>query len=163
MITIKQDTLSSWRRVLSNTMLPSVKRIFIIPIGSTDPSILKTISASLEKTFHCMIETGTEMPIPLTSYDSRRNQYCTTTILKTLRDITRRDGDRVLGVADADLFVPGLNFVFGEADSSVGVAVTIPLGYFSITIYNRPFRDTSHAGCRHTLLTSFAIIKVSAV
>ncbi|HSA78916.1 MAG TPA: archaemetzincin family Zn-dependent metalloprotease, partial [Nitrospirota bacterium] len=44
-------------------------------------------------------------------------------ILETLRDITRRDRDRVLGVADADLSVPGLNFVFGEADASAGVAV----------------------------------------
>lgn len=69
-------------------MLPPVKRIFIIPIVSIDPSILKTISASLEKTFHCMIETGTEMPIPLTSCDSRGNQYYDTTILETLRGIT---------------------------------------------------------------------------
>jgi len=104
-------------------MLPSMKRILIIPIGSADPAILKTISASLEITFHCMIEIGSEMPIPLTSYDSRRHQYYSTTILETLRDITRRDRDRVLGVADADLFVPGLNFVFGEADASAGVAV----------------------------------------
>lgn len=104
-------------------MQPSIKQILIIPMGSADPTILKTISASLEKTFHCMIETGAEMPIPLTSYDSQKNQYYSTTILETLRSITRRDGDRILGVADADLFVPGLNFVFGEADASTGVAV----------------------------------------
>lgn len=104
-------------------MLHDMKRILIIPIGSADAAILNTISACLQKTFHCMIEIGAEMPIPLTFYDSRRNQYDSTTILETLRDITRRDRDRVLGVADADLFVPGLNFVFGEADASAGVAV----------------------------------------
>jgi predicted Zn-dependent protease len=100
-----------------------MKRILIIPIGSADPAILKTISDSLEKTFHCMTETGTEMPIPLTSYDPRRNQYYSSTILETLRGITRRDRDRILGVAYADLFVTGLNFVFGEADALAGVAV----------------------------------------
>jgi archaemetzincin len=100
-----------------------MKRILIIPMGSADSSILKTISTSLEKTFHCMVVIGTEMPIPLTSYGSRRNQYYSTTMLETLRGMIQRDGDRVLGVTDADLFVPELNFVFGEADASAGVAV----------------------------------------
>jgi archaemetzincin len=100
-----------------------MKRILIIPMGSADPAILNTISTSLEKTFHCMVETGAEMPIPLTSHDSRRNQYYSTAMLETLRGMIQRDGDRVLGVADADLFVPELNFVFGEADASAGVAV----------------------------------------
>ena len=95
-----------------------MKRILIIPMGSADPAILNTISTSLEKTFHCMVETGAEMPIPLTSHDSRRNQYYSTTMLETVRGMIRRDGDRVLRVANADLFVPGLNFVFREADAS---------------------------------------------
>ena len=100
-----------------------MKRILIIPMGSADPTILNAISASLEKNFHCMVETGAELHIPLTSYDSKRKQYRSTAMLETLRGMIQRDEDRVLGVIDADLFVPGLNFVFGEADASAGVAV----------------------------------------
>ena len=32
-------------------------------------------------------------------------------------------GDRCLGMVDVDLYSPGLNFIFGEADISAGVAV----------------------------------------
>ena len=32
-------------------------------------------------------------------------------------------GDKCLGIVDVDLYAPGLNFVFGEADISSGVAI----------------------------------------
>jgi archaemetzincin len=100
-----------------------MKRILIIPMGSIDPDILKVIATTLEKVFHCMVEMDTEMPLPLTSYDSRRDQYHSTTILNKIRVARHKDFDRALGVTDVDLFVPELNFVFGEADVSAGTAI----------------------------------------
>jgi archaemetzincin len=98
-------------------------KILIIPMGSVDPDILKAISTSLEKTFHCLVETGSEMPIPQDSYDNRRKQYHSTTMLKALRGIKQGNFGRMLGVTDVDLYVPKLNFVFGEADLLSGAAV----------------------------------------
>jgi archaemetzincin len=100
-----------------------MKRILIIPMGSVDPDILKTIATALEKVFHCMTETDTETPLPLTSYDSLRDQYHSSTILNKIRITRHKDFDRALGVTDVDLYVPELNFVFGEADVSAGTAV----------------------------------------
>jgi archaemetzincin len=98
-------------------------RILIIPMGSVAPDILKAISSSLEKIFHCHVETGSEKPIPQDSYDNRRKQYNSTTMLKALRSIKQGNFGRMLGVTDVDLYVPELNFVFGEADLLSGAAV----------------------------------------
>ncbi len=100
-----------------------MKRILIRPIGNIDSDILKTISTSLVKIFHCMAETGPRMPLPMNSYDSWRAQYSSTTILSELQIARNKNFDRELGVTDIDLFVPGLNFVFGEADITAGTAI----------------------------------------
>ncbi len=100
-----------------------MKRILIIPVGSIDPDILQIVATTLEKVFQCMTEMGTMMPLPMTSYDPRRNQYHSTAILEQMRITGHNDFDRALGATDVDLFVPELNFVFGEAGISAGMAV----------------------------------------
>lgn len=58
---------------------------------------------------------GTLLPpveVPSDSYDERRGQYDSARFLELAM---RPNGDRVLGITYADLFVPGLNFVFGRA------------------------------------------------
>jgi archaemetzincin len=67
---------------------------------------------------------------PCDAYDSHRNQYHSTRILAHLEQRIQNVGvERVLGVTDLDLFVPGLNFVFGEArlPGRVGVVSTFRL------------------------------------
>jgi archaemetzincin len=67
---------------------------------------------------------------PDEAYDSHRNQYHSTLLLGLLEK--RIEGLRVrrlLGVAEFDLYVPGMNFVFGEArcPGRVGVISTYRL------------------------------------
>lgn len=100
-----------------------MRKILIVPVGRIDSDILINISAPLEKTFHLSVDIGEEMPVPHDSYHARRRQYHSTRILKKLQAMRGKDIERVLGVADVDLYVPELNFVFGEADTSSGVAV----------------------------------------
>ncbi|MEW6410602.1 MAG: archaemetzincin family Zn-dependent metalloprotease [Nitrospirota bacterium] len=100
-----------------------MKRIFIIPVGTVDSSIVSGIANGLKEKFRCEIGIDKEIPIPLDAYNNKRRQYHSTTILGELRFLKLKDFDRILGVIDVDLFVPELNFVFGEADISRGVAV----------------------------------------
>jgi archaemetzincin len=61
------------------------------------------------------------------AYDSRRDQYHSSRILVLLeRHIEKLPVNRVLGVASFDLYVPSMNFVFGEArmPGNVGVIST---------------------------------------
>ncbi len=53
---------------------------------------------------------------PAEAYDPRRGQYHSTRILAMLEEHVRSvQFDRLLGVASFDLYVPQMNFVFGEA------------------------------------------------
>lgn len=61
------------------------------------------------------------------AFHPQRNQYHSTRILAILeREAERKPASRLLGVADFDLFVPGMNYVFGEArlPGRVGVVST---------------------------------------
>jgi len=69
----------------------------------------------------------TPLTEPGEAYDSRRNQYHSTRILALLESqIQSLAAAMLLGVTSLDLFVPGMNFVFGEArlPGSVGVIST---------------------------------------
>jgi archaemetzincin len=71
---------------------------------------------------------GPPQPVPERAFDGRRRQYRSSAFLAQLgqlRQAMPAEPPRpyLLGVTDADLFVPQLNFVFGEADRAAEVAV----------------------------------------
>ncbi|MEW6418114.1 MAG: archaemetzincin family Zn-dependent metalloprotease [Nitrospirota bacterium] len=100
-----------------------MKKILIVPVGKVDLDIFRNIGDALAKIFHCKVEFGREIPIPHDSYNSKRRQYHSTIILKKIQSTKPKDFDRMIGVTDEDLYVPELNFVFGEADISTGDTV----------------------------------------
>ena len=55
--------------------------------------------------------------LPRDSWNRDRGQHLTSLLLTELSPLPR-SGDRALGVVDVDIFAPGLNFVFGQADIS---------------------------------------------
>jgi archaemetzincin len=104
-----------------------MQSIAIIPIGQIDPELLGVISEALRKAFHCRTETHQEISIPLEAFDTKREQYHSNVTLKKVMSLKPDRYTRALGIADVDLFVPELNFVFGEADINSGVAAIISL------------------------------------
>lgn len=94
-------------------------RIAILRIGSVDMNVLESIRKSLCDIFSgvgCEI-LGSTMPIPEDAYNSSRRQFHSSNILARIRDYVEKSGaDSVLGVTEVDLYVPRLNFVFGEAE-----------------------------------------------
>jgi len=97
--------------------------ILIIPIEPMDSETLTALGLALGAVFHLPVKTGEALPIPSEAYNDRRGQYHSSLILDMLKPLRSPDVYRVLGVIDEDLYVPGLNFVFGEADIEKGVAV----------------------------------------
>ena len=93
-------------------------KIYLVPIGSVESHVLEAIDTELEKTFNCTVEQHEKMALPQDAFNSKRNQYFCPHILNTLRSFMRQSHkeDRVLGIADVDLYVHGLNFVFGQAE-----------------------------------------------
>jgi archaemetzincin len=75
--------------------------------------IVKNVFPSAEV---CLIEK--EASLPEEAFIETKNQYQSSIILRSIREYAERETefDRILGIVDVDIFAPGLNFVFGEAE-----------------------------------------------
>lgn len=97
--------------------------IALVPFGSIDPSLLTFLAGELETVSGRRVMVLPLLPLPEAAYDARRKQYRAMVFLQRLLPLKAEGWERLLGIADVDLYVPGLNFVFGEADPMAGVAV----------------------------------------
>jgi archaemetzincin len=115
-------------------------RIAILRIGSVDMNVLESIRKSLCDVFpgaSCDILEPT-MPIPEKAYNPSRHQYHSSNVLAKIRDHVEKSGaDRILGVTEVDLYVPRLNFVFGEAECPGRTAI-ISLSRLKPEFYGEP-------------------------
>jgi len=98
--------------------------IAVLPVGPVNEEILKCICKSLQRAFP---ETTTlllrkMMPLPDEAYNASRDQYDSSVLLSKLWPL-KSEADRMLGVTEADLYIPSMNFVFGEAHHLWGVAI----------------------------------------
>jgi len=109
--------------------------IVLIPIGEIEEAILETLRRRLAEAFGQGTQIGDKMPLPRENYYHSRHQYLASPLLS---DIPLPDSsNRVLGVVDVDIFAPGLNFVFGMADS-VGRRALISLRRLKQEFYGLP-------------------------
>jgi archaemetzincin len=98
--------------------------IALVAIGKIKSCWLATLCPLLEAVFGRRCVTGAPLPTPDYAYVPQRDQYAAEPILQQLQ---RREAERVLGLADLDLFIPELNFVFGLADPvSRGAIIALP-------------------------------------
>jgi archaemetzincin len=92
-----------------------VKRIHILPLGDVDRGLLEGLAQALprEMKHECeLLPFGLEIS---STFNSSRGQFHSTEILARMAASVNGDTWRLLGVTDADLYVPILTFVFGEA------------------------------------------------
>ena len=103
----------------------------LIQVGTTLDYPLDTLRDPITTRFPWIdVSITSTLAEPAEAYDSLRNQYHSTRILIFLEQkIQNLQVNRLLGVTHFDLFVPGLNFVFGEArlPGRVGVISTYRL------------------------------------
>jgi archaemetzincin len=99
------------------------RKIVLRPLTQIDSHILAVLKQSLGQTFNCPVETKAQIGSLDYAYDLKRKQYLAPLLLSTLRSFKTEPGDRCLGIVDVDLYSPGLNFVFGEADISSRIAI----------------------------------------
>lgn len=92
--------------------------VSILPIGQIESENLLDIKIGLQKIYpktNALI-VDKPMPLPPNALDKKRGQYRSNQILAMIQAYALKMGlCRVLGVLDVDVFVPELNFVFGEA------------------------------------------------
>jgi len=128
------------------TLLPSLGHLLkerspgatiaLIPIGEVDEKIIEALKYDLNKVFKKKVLIGKGMPWPDYAYNKKRNQYFSTAILKAM--MGRKEYapyEKILGLVDLDLYVPKLNFVFGQASRRAAV---ISLTRLRHEFYNLP-------------------------
>jgi archaemetzincin len=95
-------------------------KIGIFTVGQADPAVITRIKEKLERVFPdttCVVF-GARLPLREAAFDKKRKQYLSRVILSEIQAYAVKNPvfNRILGVVDADVFVPELNFVFGEAE-----------------------------------------------
>jgi len=112
--------------------------VTLIPIGLDHEDVLGVLVNDLEKAFGCQVRSANRMDIPADSYNPPRNQYRAPLFLKALRRcLDPQKNEKVLGVTDKDLYVEGLNFVFGQAEL-LGSFAVISLARLHQSFYDSP-------------------------
>jgi len=115
---------------------PKTQSLLIVPFGAIRKEVLVFLQNELIHTFSFDVRIAREEHIPQYAFDPKRRQYHSTKILEWLKNIPVMD-TRILGIVDLDLYVPELNFVFGEADVAHGVCV-ISLVRLRLEFYGLP-------------------------
>ena len=91
----------------------------LLRVGRVSPAVLEVVERGLEEAYEGLVSAFTSdahFEVPAEAYDRRRYQYCSSVVLSFLKAHYRPEGDKVLAITHVDLFVPRLNFVFGEAE-----------------------------------------------
>lgn len=97
--------------------------IALAAAGDAPSSIVDALVPILRETFDADVVEAPAGRIPASAWNASREQYHSTKLLDALAAARRPEWERLLGIVDVDLYVPELNFVFGEGDSRRGVAV----------------------------------------
>jgi len=115
-------------------------KIAILRIGPVDVDVLDKIQNALCAVFPettCVILEDA-MPTPQDAYNASTRQYYSTSVLWRILEFFKESAmDRILGITDSDLYVPQLNFVFGEAQCP-GKAAIISLCRLKPEFYGQP-------------------------
>ena len=96
-------------------------KITLKPLGNIANEIMEELKDRVGGIFHCPVEIKADSSDLAQAYNPERKQYLSSKLLAALGKAKREE--RVVGIADVDLYVPRLNFVFGEADIVSGKAI----------------------------------------
>jgi archaemetzincin len=115
-------------------------RIAILRFENVDLGVVSGIQENLDSVFANSSASLIEeiLPVPKEAYSKARQQYRSDVILRAVHNHAEAHSsfDYILGIADVDLFVPRLNFVFGEAENP-GRAALVSLWRLRPEFYGR--------------------------
>src|SRR5271165_357799 len=89
--------------------------VHLLPVGKVDVSLLRDLRAKIPRCLHVDCEIFPANLDPAPSYHAERQQYHSSEILQRMQALVRPQDWRLLAVADLDLYIPILKYVFGEA------------------------------------------------
>lgn len=89
--------------------------VHLLPVGNIHPSLLENLRSDLPKSLRVECEIHPLRLDPALAYHAERQQFHSSELLQRMRQLVRPGDWRLLAVADVDLYIPILKYVFGEA------------------------------------------------
>jgi archaemetzincin len=111
-------------------------KIKLVSVGSLPPPLLSFLQEGLARELGAVVQVAGNLPLPASCAEGRR-QYPGEPFLQVLAAARTSEDEVILGVTGVDLFVSGLNFVFGLADPRSRNAV-ISLARLYPEFYGQP-------------------------
>jgi archaemetzincin len=113
--------LKSWNAIRERNENENQVRIALRPSGDIADEIMEGLKDGVGGIFHCPVEIEAGFGDLSQAYDPERKQYLSSQLLAALEQ--SKAEERVVGVVDVDLYIPRLNYVFGEADTVSGAGI----------------------------------------
>jgi archaemetzincin len=98
-------------------------KIILKPFGDIDSLVIEDLKKILGHIFGCPVEITSKLDTPPKAYNQKRGQYLASAFLDTLKESGTGEHEKLLGIADVDLYTSDSNFVFGWADADSGTAI----------------------------------------
>jgi archaemetzincin len=95
----------------------------LVPVGRVEVCLLRDLGVAISHRLHIPCEILPFRLDPTPSYHAERQQYHSSEILQRMQALVRPHDWRFLAVADVDLYIPILKYVFGEAQMGGPCAV----------------------------------------
>lgn len=100
-----------------------MRKVHLLPVGKVDVSLLRDLCASIPRYLSVDCEIFPFELDPTPAYHAERQQYHSSELLQRMQALVRPGDRRLLAIADVDLYIPILKYVFGEAQLSGPCAV----------------------------------------
>lgn len=97
--------------------------VYLLPVGKVDISLVRELRTAIPGSLDVDCEILPYVLDPTPSYHAERQQYHSSEILRRMQGLVRAQDWRVLAIADVDLYIPILKYVFGEAQMAGPCAV----------------------------------------
>ena len=96
----------------------------LVPVGALPPRMMPELRHDLESCLHREVHLADWVLDPGPAFDPKRRQYLATELMQRLLVPIPRPGERRIGVASVDLYLPVFTHVFGAAQlgGQVGIA-----------------------------------------
>ncbi|MGA7159778.1 MAG: archaemetzincin family Zn-dependent metalloprotease [Bacteroidota bacterium] len=115
-----------------------MSRILVVPVQPCDNDYVNALISPLNTIFRFPASVNAKEAVdPSSAFDTYRNQYNSTAIISLFVQRFKECEGKIIGVTSADLFVPVLTYVFGEAQLDGPVAV-VSAHRLDDTLYGLP-------------------------
>lgn len=112
-------------------------KIYVSMVGAVNEDVVTMLARHVRGMFGFEVEMYTSFPDPDYAFEESRRQFSSALMLQNLARVCPPDAAKFLAITEADLFIPMVTFVYGQAQLA-GKAALVSLARLSQEFYGLP-------------------------